>query len=74
MRNAIFLITIGIIYIIIINRLEDHNNHYKEKIGTEYILEKDTLTVVDYSFISETFTLSDGRKVNAALIFYQENK
>lgn len=74
MRNAIFLITIGIIYIIIVNKLEDRNNLYKEKIGTEYILEKDTLTVVDYSFLSETFTLSDGRKVNVALIFCQENK
>ena len=51
------------------SEIEKEKNKYKVKIGQKFILEKDTLTIVDYSSIMETFTLSNGKEVNASLIF-----
>ncbi len=53
------------------SEIDEVQNKYKQRIGTKYVLEKDTLTVVDYSLISETFTLSNGKVVNASLILKQ---
>lgn len=41
---------------------------YREHIGETHILEKDTLTIVDYSLFKESFTLSNGVEVNKNLI------
>ena len=53
------------------SEIDEVQNKYKQRIGTKYVLEKDTLTVVDYSSISQTFTLSNGKVVNASLILKQ---
>jgi hypothetical protein len=49
-------------------RLNTEESKYKKHIGQKHIIDKDTLTIVDYSIFSENFTLSDGRKVNYLLI------
>lgn len=49
--------------------ISTEQDKYKVKIGQKFILEKDTLTIVDYSLIMETFKLSNGKEVNASLIF-----
>ena len=46
----------------------DVDDKYKKHLGEKYIIDKDTLTVIDYSLISENFILSDGRKVHYTLI------
>ena len=48
--------------------LSTEENKYKKHLGKNYIIDKDTLTIVDYSIFLETFTLSDERKVNYMLI------
>lgn len=48
------------------------HNKYKAKIGTEFIIEQDTLLILDYSFWHETFTLSDGRVISSTLVFTQK--
>lgn len=50
-------------------RIGKEEDLYKLQIGQKIILEKDTLTVVDYSLITETVTLSNGIKVNASMVF-----
>lgn len=52
----------------ITKKLNTQENKYKKHIGEKYIIDKDTLTIIDYSIFSENFTLSDGRKVNYVLI------
>ncbi len=42
---------------------------YRSEIGKKIILEKDTLTIVNYSSIMETFTLPNGKEVNASMVF-----
>lgn len=41
---------------------------YKEQIGKKFVLDKDTLTIVDYSSIMENFTLSNGKVVSASMV------
>jgi hypothetical protein len=41
---------------------------YKEYIGKKYLYEGDTVLVIDYSLFNDTYTLSNGVKVNSALI------
>ena len=41
---------------------------YEKHIGKEYILDKDTLTIIDYSILDETLILSNGTSINYKLI------
>ncbi len=52
----------------IIKSVNTEENKYKKYLGEKYIIDNDTLIIVDYSIFSENFTLSDGRKVNYILI------
>jgi len=44
-------------------------NKYKAEIGKKLILEKDTLTIINFSSDMKNFTLSNGTIVNASLVF-----
>lgn len=54
--------------------INKEKNKYRAEVGKEVILEKDTLTIIDYSSIKETFTLSDGREVDASLVLNKDIK
>lgn len=41
---------------------------YKSKLGTEFVLEKDTLTIVDYNSFTEVFILSNKKEINKNLV------
>lgn len=67
-----FLI-IGIILILMIfnsvtKTSDSLKKEYEPEIGKQFILDKDTLTIVDYSTLEESFILSNGKKVNKSLI------
>jgi hypothetical protein len=53
--------------------IDKEKDKYKVKIGQKFILEKDTLTIIDYSSIMETFTLSNGQEVNASIVFNKDS-
>lgn len=80
--KAVFILTISLILtaigfimfvgnetVQVIDNVQEESKMYKARIGTKYVLEKDTFTIIDYSQLEETFTLSNGKKVNSALIF-----
>lgn len=50
------------------NDLESTLNEYEEKIGDKVVLNKDTLMIVDYSYINGTFTLENGQEINYKLL------
>ena len=52
----------------IIGKVTQEENKYKAHIGEQYVIDKDTLTIVDYSIWEENFTLSNGRKVSYVLV------
>lgn len=41
---------------------------YEKYVGEKHVIDKDTLTITDYSTIEETFTLSNGQKVSYKLV------
>lgn len=73
MAIALVLCIISVVYLLnsavndIGKNLSTEENKYKKHLGEKYIIDKDTLTIVDYSIFNENFILSDGRKVNYVL-------
>ena len=55
------------------NLIEDEEKKYKTRIGQEFIFGKDTLKIIDYSLLLESFTMSNGVKVNSSLVFNQDS-
>lgn len=52
----------------VIDAVDDEADSYKAHIGEVYVLDGDSLKIIDYSMINETYTLSNGVEVNKALI------
>ncbi len=50
------------------NDITKETDKYKIHIGETFIINNDTSTIVDYSLIDETFTLSNGKKINYLLV------
>lgn len=51
------------------SELKKEKQKYKSMIGKEFVFQKDTLLIIDYSAIKETFTLSNGQEINENLVF-----
>jgi ABC-type transport system involved in multi-copper enzyme maturation permease subunit len=69
--GVMILFVFAFIFILqfLFNGIDKEKDKYKSKIGVTYVLDGDTTTVVDYSTIMETFTLSNGKKINSSLLF-----
>ena len=70
---AVFVFCVHLLTSSITSEIDKEKNKYKVKIGQKLILEKDTLTIIDYSSIMETFTLSNGKEVNASIVFNKDS-
>lgn len=66
---TLFLSCILLLTNLVMRGINEDKNKYKVEIGQKIILEKDTLIVIDYSSTMETFTLSNGKIVNASIVF-----
>lgn len=69
-----FVYFVGVLRTNIHESFDNEGYKYKKHIGEKFIIDKDTLTIVDYSMWEENFTLSDGRKVSYVLIGDKETK
>ena len=54
---------VGVTYLIS-KTVTDYTDSIVEKVGTEVVYLGDTLEIIDYSLLNETYTLQDGTKVN----------
>ena len=70
---AVFVFCVHLLTSSITSEIDKEKNKYKVKIGQKFILEKDTLTIIDYSSIMETFILSNGKEVNASIVFNKDS-
>lgn len=71
MKLLVTIVLFAFVYFMLFslnNTMQEMDDEYKSNIGKEIILEKDTLTIVDYSLWDETYTLSNGVKVNTDFI------
>ena len=50
------------------SQLNKKTDTYKEKVGERIVLNKDTLTIIDYSFTNENFKLSNGQEISFELV------
>lgn len=71
MKLLVTIVLFAFVYFMLFslnNTMQEMDDEYKSNIGKEIILEKDTLTIVDYSLWDETYTLSNGVKVSTDFI------
>lgn len=47
---------------------KEHEATYDNMVGKKVLIDKDSLTIVDYSILHETYTLSNGKTVSIKLI------
>ena len=68
----ILLVLSGIFWlwvnIVIQKAVTSDTNFYKDKLGSNFILGKDTLTIVDYNSFTEVFILSNKQEINKKLV------
>lgn len=64
----IMYVLVSSFFVIFFTKIEKEKDSYERYIGKKMILDKDTLTIINYSIISETFTLSNGQKVTYKLV------
>jgi len=50
------------------NSFESNNIKIKSYLGKSFVINNDTSTIIDYSFIEGNFTLSNGTKINFDLV------
>ena len=68
------LITLGMIFLMAIcatlltNSLKSEVGKIKSKVGTKLILEKDTVMIIDYSLLKNSYTLSNGKEISFELV------
>lgn len=47
---------------------DDHEKKYTNMVGKRVLIDKDSVMIVDYSILHETYTLSNGKTVSINLI------
>jgi hypothetical protein len=72
----IFVMATAIIFIVVFNKFinsySEEKQMYEKYINTQIITSKDTVTVIDYSLMKETFTLSNGLEVNKKIVMKEK--
>lgn len=65
----IFFISISMFISWNANNIKNMVKKYDAQIGKKFILENDTLIIINYSLIEDNFTLSNGKIINSLLVF-----
>ena len=63
-----FLICIVLGILWVFSNYTNRKEVREEKIGESFILDGDTIQVVDYSLLKSTYTLQDGKEISVKLI------
>ena len=63
---------IGIVIVIfftheVVTEMEKDERHYKVRMGQKVVINGDTLIIIDYSTFKETFTLSNGVRIDTTV-------
>jgi hypothetical protein len=67
-----FLILSGLLTlstIVIKNDIDKYTDKYKNKVGDKIVFKSDTLMIIDYSIIKNTFTLDNGKEISFYLVY-----
>lgn len=64
-----FSVTAFLLVNSIVKDIEKKQNKYKSEIGKKIVIENDTVTIVNYSIIMESFTLSNDQTVDCNFVF-----
>jgi putative Mn2+ efflux pump MntP len=67
----VLIMILGYYFVIFlfVNSYNTETEKYKKELGKNIVIQNDTLKILDYSFIDENFTLSNGNKVSSIVVF-----
>lgn len=70
--GATFVVAVYLLIFLIgkvfIDSAKEEAKKYESKIGDKFVLGKDTLIIIDCSMLGESYTLSNGVKINYKLV------
>ena len=69
----VFMVLCSVFIIITVYYTIDLKEQFESKIGTEIIIKKDTLKVVDYSALQDNYLLSNGQHISRIYLEQQAN-
>ena len=72
--QVIILILVFVAFHFSVNMFLKFDQVIKDHVGDRLIINKDTLIIMDYSILNETYTLSDKNKISFELLDHIENK
>ena len=52
----------------VVGDMDKRDKEMKSHVGKTFIIDKDTLTIIDYSFMDNNYTLGNGLKVSEAFL------
>ncbi len=61
-------LTVSLLIILVKSQVKDYEETYTNMVGKKILFEKDSVTIIDYSMIHETYTLSNGKTISIKLI------
>ena len=50
------------------DEIKELEETYKVNLGKKILIDKDSLTIIDYSTFNESYTLSNGKSINKSLV------
>ena len=71
---VIFALGVALVFLVnslfsdVKSKVNLESEKYKTHLGEKFVLDKDTLTITDFSVLEEVFILSNGKKVSYSLI------
>lgn len=61
-------LTVSLLIILVKSQVKDYEETYTNMVGKKILFEKDSVTIIDYSMIHETYTLSNSKTISIKLI------
>jgi len=65
---AMFVGSIYYMTTLLTEQIDRETKVYKDKVGEKIVLNKDTLTIIDYSMLNSNFTLENGTEISKELV------
>jgi len=65
---AMFVGSIYYMTTLLTEQIDIETKVYKDKVGEKIVLNKDTLTIIDYSMLNSNFTLENGTEISKELV------
>ena len=58
----------SILFVVVTEKLKNYTEAVESKLNQKVVFDKDTLTIIDYSILEQTYILSNGKSFNFKVV------